>query len=143
MSRHRFVVCALGGLLAAASISYAAANLNLSKSNINRVAHSPKVSQAAVTGILGDLDKLPAGANEAKVQEIVRKHLERAKSKAVYEFVVRVRPVAGSPNGWAVLILEDAAHESEAAKLAGAGPTGPQNLKSGYDIKANKGTPKQ
>jgi glycine betaine/choline ABC-type transport system substrate-binding protein len=143
MRRYVVLVCAMASLLlAAASIADATSNLNLSKSNINRVANTPKVPQPVVTGILGALDKLPPGANEAKVQEIVRKHLESVKSTGGQDFIIRVRPVAGSQNGWAVLILENAAEESEAAKLAGVGPTAPHNLKSGYDVKSNKGAPK-
>ena len=144
MSRHVFVVGALGGLLlAATAISYAASNLNLSKSNVNRVVHPPTVKPTVATAILIDLDKMLPTANEGTVQEIVRRHLGTVKSSTGHDLIIRVRPVPGSQKGWAVLIMENAADESEAAKIAGTGPAGPHNLRPGYDLKSNKGSPKQ
>ena len=144
MSRRLFVAGALVGLLLAlSSISYATSNLNLSKSNINRVVAPPKVSPTVATAILTDLDKMLPTANEATVQEIVRKHLGTVKSSSGHDLIIRVRPVPGPQKGWAVLIMEDAADESEAARIAGTGPAGPHNLRPGYDLKSNKGSPKQ
>ena len=128
-------------LLAVASMAYAASNLNLSKSNINLVVYPPKVTPTVATAILTDLDKLPPGANEATVQEIGRKHLGTVKSSSGHDLIIRVRPRSGPQKGWAVLIIEDAADENEAARIAGSGPAGP-HLKSGYDVKSNKGGPK-
>ena len=142
MSRHAFGVGAVVGLLLAASISYATSNLNLSKSNINRVVHPPKVTTTVATAILTDLDKMLPTANEATVQEIARKHLGTFKSSSGHDLIIRVRPVAGPQKGWAVLIIEDAADENEAARIAGTGPAGSKNLRPGYDLKSNKGSPK-
>ena len=143
MSRHRFVVGALGGLLlVAASIAYATSNLNLSKSNINRVVHPPTVKPTVAIAILTDMDKMLPTANEATVQEIVRKHLGGVKSSSGHDLIIRVRPAPGSQKGWAVLIMEDAADESEAARIAGTGSAGPPNLRPGYDLKSSKGAPK-
>ena len=144
MSRHLVAVGVLGGLLlASSSISYAASNLNLSKSNINRLVHPPTVKPTVATAIVMDLDKMLPTANEATVQEIVRKHLGTVKSSSGHDLIIRVRPVPGSQKGWAVLIMEDAADESEAARIAGTGPAGPHNLRPGYDLKSNKASPKQ
>ena len=137
------MVGALVGLLLSASVSYAASNLNLSKSNINRVVHPPTVKPTVATAILIDLDKMLPTANEGTVQEIVRRHLGTVKSSSGHDLVIRVRPVPGPQKGWAVLIMEDAGDDSEAARIAGTGPAAPHNLKSGYDVKSNKGSPKQ
>ena len=126
MSRHAFGVGALVGLLLAASISYATSNLNLSKSNINRVVHPPVVTPAVATAILTDLDKLPPGADEATIRATVHKHLGTLKSAHGGNLIIRVRPPGGAPKLRTILILENAADENEAA------------MKAGYDIKANK-----
>jgi hypothetical protein len=139
MSRPGFVAVVLGVLAMAASIADATSNLNLSKSNINRVAHSRAVGSGTATAILNELD-LKQPANEAAVQDIVRKHVTGVKSARGQDLVIRVRPLAGGAKGWAVLILDDPAEEAEAAKLAGAGTgsTSPSNVRSGYDLKSGK-----
>jgi hypothetical protein len=57
-----------------ASISWASANLNLSKSNINRVLHDAAVvSPTQAAAILAKLDELGPGVNVAKLKEILSK----------------------------------------------------------------------
>ena len=73
--KRLFLVAVITGLVATmASISWASANLNLSKSNINKVAYDPAVvSPTQAAAILAKLDELGPGVNVAKLKEILSK----------------------------------------------------------------------
>ena len=125
MRRYVFLVCAMALVLVMAGpLSWAASNLNLSKSNVNRVVYPPALTPAAATAILADLDKLGPGTDEAAIRAVVQKH--RGKSAAGGNFIIRVLPPGGSPKLRTILILEHAGDEQAAA------------IKAGYDLKANK-----
>ena len=127
MSRHVFVVGTLGGLLlAAASISCAGSNLNLSKSNVNRLVYPQGVTATTATTILSAVDKLPPGADDATIQATVKQHLGTLKSSHGGDLIIRVLPPGGSPKLRTILILEKTADQEAAA------------MKAGYDLKANK-----
>ena len=73
--KRLFLVAAITSLVATmASISWAGANLNLSKSNINKVAYDRAVvSPTQAAAILTKLDELGPGVNVAKLKEILSK----------------------------------------------------------------------
>ena len=57
------------------SVSYAASNLNLSKSNINRLVYpTDLVSEAQANAILAELDKGGRTVGAGQVTEIIKRH---------------------------------------------------------------------
>jgi hypothetical protein len=144
MRRYVFMVGAMAILLlTTASISYAASNLNLSKSNINRVAHPPVVKKTVAEAILKDVDNLLPGADEATVLTTVQKQLRTVKSSSGHDLIIRVLR-APAPQKWSILILENAADEAAALAVIDQGTPRPRSTigapagRSGYDVRSNK-----
>jgi hypothetical protein len=130
MRRYVFLVGAMASLLVTtASISYAVSNLNLSKSNINRVVYPPAVTPSQATAILAELDKVPPGADEATIRAIVQKHLGAVKSARGQDLIIRVRPAGGAQKLRSILILENAADEPAAIAVSDEGASGPKPTK--------------
>src|SRR5438105_375875 len=106
MKRHVFVVGVMTSLLVTmASISYATSNLNLSKSNVNRVIYDTNlVSAAEAAAILAALDQMhPTGAvTEATVQTVLRKHLGN-RYGSIQKLIVQ--PAAGPGKLSSIIIL--------------------------------------
>jgi hypothetical protein len=73
--KRLFLVAAITSLLLTmASISWAASNLNFSKSNINRMVSDPAVvSPTQAAAILAEVTKIGPGVNVVKLKEILSK----------------------------------------------------------------------
>jgi hypothetical protein len=136
MRRYAFLVGVMTSLLLTmASIAYASSNLNLSKSNINRLVHPPVVTPAQAAAILKELDqvKLGGAAEEATVRAIVQKHIGAVKSARGQNLIIIIRPADGPRKFRSILILENAADEAAAIAVSDPGmPAG------GYE-KSTKG----
>lgn len=106
MKRPFSVAAIISLLLTTTSISWASANLNLSKSNINRVLYSndSSITPTQAAALVAEFDKNPP-ANEAAVMKALQKLFIPTNFK-----VIRIKP--GKPN--TVLLLTNPAHEAEA-----------------------------
>ena len=118
-------------VMAIASLSHGATNLNSSKSNIYRLVYAPPVTPAQATAILAELDKAkPRGdADEATVRAIVHKHIGAIKSGRGENLVIVVRPASGPQKLKSILILENAADEAAALAVSDEGASGPKPVK--------------
>ena len=125
MKKYVYLVGAMSILLTAA-VSYPASNLNLSKSNVNRLVYPQGVTATTATTILSAVDKLPLGADDATIQATVKQHLGSLKSSHGGDLIIHVLPPGGSPKLRTILIFEKPADHDAAA------------MKAGYDLKANK-----
>ena len=124
--KRLFLVAAITSLLLTmASISWATANLNLSKSNINRVIHDGGMTSTQAAALVGELDKTPQ-VDEAAVRKALQKLFIPTNFK-----VIRIIP--GKPT--TVLLLMDPANEAPARKIAVSDPGMPAE-------KPSKGTTK-
>ena len=126
------VFVGVAGLVAMiASLSYGAANLNSSKSNIYRLVYAPPVTPAQATAILAELDRAkPRGdADEATVRAIVHKHIGALKSARGENLVIVVRPAAGAQKLKSILILESASDEAAAIAVSDEGAGGSKPVK--------------
>ena len=124
MRRDAFLVGAMASLLVTmALISYATSNLNLSKSNINRLVYPPVVTPAQASAILAEVDKVKPGsdAEEATIRAIVQKHLGTVKSARGQNLIIRVRLADGPRKFRSILILENAADEAAAMAVSDPG----------------------
>ena len=97
-------------VVAMVSISWAAANLNLSKSNINRVqvVHSPEMTSTQAAALVAELDKTPR-VDEAAVRKALQKLFIPTNFKLI-------RIIPGKPT--TVLLLTKPEHEAEARKVS-------------------------
>ena len=108
--KRLFLVAVITGLVATmASISWASANLNLSKSNINRVIYSTGgMTSTQAAAFVAELDKTPR-VDEAAV----RKAFQKLSIPANFKLI---RIIPGRPT--TVLLLTNPAQVSEAAAMA-------------------------
>lgn len=106
MKRLFLIAAIINLLLAMASISWAATNLNLSKSNVNRVLYSNDtgITPTQAAALVAEFDKNPP-VNEATVMKALQKLSIPTRFR-----LIRIKP--GRPN--TVLLLTDPAHEAEA-----------------------------
>ncbi|MDE2059233.1 MAG: hypothetical protein KGL31_02085 [candidate division NC10 bacterium] len=114
--KRLFFVCAVTSLLmAVGSMAWATSNLNLSKSNVNRMVSDTTVVTPAQAAAIGDeLDKIGHGVTEASVREVLRK-------LGINQPNLIVRIVPAGPGGGkipAVLILKNPADEAAAREIA-------------------------
>ena len=115
-------------VMAIASLSHGATNLNSSKSNIYRLVYAPAVTPAQATAILAELDRVkPRGdADDTTVRAIVHKHIGAIKSARGENLVIVVRPARGPQKLKSILILENAADEAAALAVSDEGAGGPK-----------------
>ena len=121
--RPRLSVGTIVGLLvvAMAAGSWAGSNLNLSKSNVNRLVYSSDaVSSAQAAAILADLDK--AGQlDEAKASQLIQQLLSKHGVQAGKIKKVTVRPWDPKRKTMAILLLTDPADEARAIAVSDEG----------------------
>jgi hypothetical protein len=129
--RTRVFVAMASLVMTIASLSYGAANLNSSKSNIYRLVYPPAVTRAQAAAILAELDQAkPKGdADEATVRAIVQKHIGAIKSARGENLVIVVRPASGPQKLKSILILENASDEPAALAVSDEGASGPKPVK--------------
>ena len=108
--KRLFLVAAITSLLLTmASISWAAANLNLSKSNINRVVYSTDgMTSTQAAAFVAEMDKV------SKVDAItIKQTLQKLLIPTNFKLI---RIIPGKPT--TVLLLTNPAHEAEAKRIA-------------------------
>ena len=133
MTRYVFLVGALTSLVVTlASVSYAATNLNSSRSNIYRLVYPPVVTAAQATAILAELDKVKPGGDvdEATVRGILQKHVGAVKSARSQKLIIIIRPSDGPRKLKSILILENAADEPQAIAVSDEGVSSSKGKKS-------------
>ncbi|MGH7409987.1 MAG: hypothetical protein ACREJ6_02845 [Candidatus Methylomirabilis sp.] len=109
--KRLFLVTAITSLLLTmASISWAASNLNLSKSNVNRVVST--LPQDVITRVLAQLDTKGPVFNEETVRGILRKIGGGQLDTKVKKIVIL--PPRGTPKLRTTLLLENLADEGPA-----------------------------
>ncbi len=97
------------------SLSYATANLNLSKSNINRLVYpTDLVSEAQATAILGELDKAGRTVGAGQVTEIIKRH--GVQTDRVKKIVILPADKPGKQT--TVILLTNPADETQAREIA-------------------------
>jgi len=108
--KRLFLVAAITSLLLTmASISWASANLNLSKSNINRVVYSTDgMTSTQGAALVLELDKTPRVDDAA-----VRKALQKLRIPTNFKLI---RIIPGKPI--TVLLLTNPKDEAEATRIA-------------------------
>ena len=111
-------------LLAIAPISWAGANLNLSKSNVNRVVYdAAAVTPAQAVAILKELDAFGPGVNEASVRKLLEKH--GAKAGLIKK--ISVRPPERARKETLILLLSNPADEAQAIAVSDEGIPAPKS----------------
>jgi len=114
--RHPFVISAVSVLLvAAAPLCDAASNLNLSKSNINRLVYASPVTAAQAAAILADLDQMGKGIDQAAVMNALKKR--GVKTGCGGGCINHVKVVGGTR----ILLLESPADEAQALAVSDPG----------------------
>ena len=113
------------------SMTWGAANLNLSKSNINRLIYaSDTLTPLQAAAILEDLDK--AGRlDEAKATQLIQQLLPKHGVKAGVVKKIIVRPWNSAKNTRTIILLSNPADEPQALAVADPGaPESTQTKKS-------------
>jgi folylpolyglutamate synthase/dihydropteroate synthase len=109
--KRLFLVAAITSLVATmASTSWAAANLNLSKSNINIVV-SDEMTSAQTAALVAKLDRMPR-VDEAAVKQ----GLQQLRIPTNFQLIRIIPGTPGKPT--TVLLLMDRARANEAAAMA-------------------------
>lgn len=117
-------------LLSAASIVHASANLNLSKSNVNRVVYdSSAVSPAQAAALLAELDRMGL-ADEAKLKQWLPANFKRLgiAPEKVKKIVVRYDAARKSMS---VILLANPADEPAAIAVSDPGMPADKPTKKG------------
>jgi len=111
-----FVLLMLTGL-----ISLAASNLNLSKSNINRLVYpTDTVSQAQAAAILADLDSAMQSGARVNLQAAVGEALKKqGLDTKIKKMIIKPASAAGQLN--TIIILSNPADEAQAIAVADEG----------------------
>jgi hypothetical protein len=114
--KRLFLVAAITSLLLTmASISWAASNLNFSKSNINRMVSDPAVvSPTQAAAILTKLDELGPGVNVVKLKEI----LSKVGVKLGHLQVIEIMPPAKKGEPPLILLLANPMDKAQATRIA-------------------------
>lgn len=99
----------------AAPLCDAANNLNLSKSNVNRVVYASPVTAAQATAILADLDQLGKGVDQAAVMNVLKKR--GVKTGCGGGCINHVKVVGGTR----IFLLESPADEAQALAVSDPG----------------------
>jgi len=100
-------------LVSMVSMPWAAANLNLSKSNINRVVYSTDgMTSAQAAALVAEFDKMPP-VDEAAVRKALQKLFIPINFKLIS--IIPGKPIT-------VLLLTNPAHEGEARRIAVSDP---------------------
>ena len=113
----------IGLLVTMASICFAAANLNLSKSNVNRLVYDPAVvTPAQAAAFLKEVDKLGPGVNEATVRRVLQQ--QGANLAPIKK--ISVLPPDKTRKEPLILLLKNPADEAQARTAVGdPGPDDP------------------
>jgi hypothetical protein len=111
-----FLVAAITSLLLTmASISWAASNLNFSKSNINRMVSDPAVvSPTQAAAILAEVTKIGPGVNVVKLKEI----LSKVGVKLGHLQVIEIMPPAKKGEPPLILLLANPMDKARAIRTA-------------------------
>lgn len=120
--RCKYLACVtVSFLLIAVLISQAAANLNLSKSNINRLVYpADTVSQAQAAAILADLDSVMQSGARVNLQAAVGEALKKqGLDTKIKKTIIRPASAAGQLN--TIIILSNPADEAQAIAVADEG----------------------
>jgi len=127
--KRLFPIGVIAGLLVAlTAISFAAVNLNSSKSNVYRLTYDTSaVTRAQATLILKDLDTI-GRVDEAKVRQLLR-----ARGINAPNLIIRIVPAEQRREKIpAILVLTKSADEAAAIAVGDdGGPQGPKDTKSG------------
>jgi len=115
--RRLVLVSAIASLIVAVRpMAWAATNLNLSKSNVNRVVYdTTAVTLAQAASILADLDKMGPGVNEATVRKLLEKQ------GVNLSLIQKIDIVPAGQRGWTIptiLILKNPADGPAAREIA-------------------------
>ena len=110
-------------LLTTASISWAATNLNSSRSNIYRAVYDvAAVTPAQAAAILKELDALGPGVNETTVRKLLEKH--GAKAGLIKK--ISIRPPERPRKETLILLLSNPADEAQAIAVSDEGVPAPK-----------------
>lgn len=124
--RRLLALSAVAGLLVMmGSLSNATANLNLSKSNINRLVYpAGLVSEAQANAILVELDKAGGTVGAGQVTEIIKRH--GVQTDRVKKIVIVPADKPGKHG--TVILLTNPADETQAREIAvsDSGAVGPK-----------------
>jgi hypothetical protein len=101
--------------MAAAPLCDAAANLNMSRSNVNRLVYASPVTAAQAAAILADLDQLGKGVDQAAVMNVLKKR--GVKTGCGGGCINHVKVVGGTK----ILLLESPADEAQALAVSDPG----------------------
>jgi hypothetical protein len=114
--KRLFLVAAITSLLLTmASISWAASNLNFSKSNINRMVSDPAVvSPTQAAAILAEVTKIGPGVNVVKLKEI----LSKVGVKLGHLQVIEIMPPAKKGEPPLILLLANPMDKARAIRTA-------------------------
>lgn len=128
--RCKYLACVtVSFLLIAVLISQAAANLNLSKSNINRLVYpADTVSQAQAAAILADLDAAAQSGARVNLQAAVGEALKKQGLDTKIKKTIIQPPSAAQPLT-TVIILSDPADEAAALAVSDPGAEGSKPTK--------------
>jgi hypothetical protein len=130
--RSRLVLGVVLGLIAAATTgpAWAASNLNLSKSNLNRLVYSSDaMTPAQAAAILADLDR--AGrVDEARAGELIRQLLPKHGVQAAKIKKITVRGWDPKRKTMSIILLTNPADEAQAIAVNDAGMPAEKPVKS-------------
>lgn len=131
--RSLFILTAISSLLVTIpSPSWAATNLNSSKSNVYRVTYDTTVvSPAQAAALLADLEKL-GPADEAKLKKWLPANFKRLGIQADHIKKIVVLPASNTRKSISIIFLKNPADEAAAIAVGDdGGPQGPKDTKSG------------
>lgn len=129
--RRLLLVCATASLLVTmVSISWAASNLNTSRSNIYRVTYDTTVvSPAQAAALLADLEKL-GPADEAKLKMWLPANFKRLGIQGDHIKKIVVLPASNTRKTITIIFLRNPADADEAQAIAVSDEGTPGNKKS-------------
>ncbi len=108
-------------LLLAVMISHAASNLNLSKSNINRLIYpTDTVSQAQAAAILADLDAAAQSGGRVNMAGAVNEALKKQGLDTKIKKTI-IRPASAAGQLTTIIILSNPADEAQAIAVSDEG----------------------
>ncbi len=121
MKGKYLAVAAVVFLIFAGLISLAASNLNLSKSNINRLIYpADTVSQAQAAAILADLDAAGQSGGRVNLEGAVNEALKKQGLETKIKKTI-IRPASAAGQLTTIIILSNPADEAQAIAVADEG----------------------
>jgi len=121
MKGKYLAVAAVVFLIFAGLISLAASNLNLSKSNINRLIYpADTVSQAQAAAILADLDAAGQSGGRVNLEGAVNEALKKQGLETKIKKTI-IRPASAAGQLTTIIILSNPADEAQALAVSDEG----------------------